>query len=71
MFFHEHGDQCAFSNAAGAGYHNRTAIFGEGIEKANVAPGPSLGDAQSRPLWLSMIERLMERPMPMPPLFVV
>ncbi len=37
-----------------------------GIENANVTPGPSFGTAQSRPRWFSMIERLTKSPMPMP-----
>lgn len=42
-----------------------------GIENKNVAPGPSLSTAHKRPQWLSMIERLTDRPMPMPSLLVV
>jgi pimeloyl-ACP methyl ester carboxylesterase len=42
-----------------------------GIENAKVAPGPSFALAQSRPSWLSMIERLSARPMPMPWVLVV
>jgi hypothetical protein len=38
----------------------------DGIEKENVAPGPSWALAHRRPLWFSMIERLIERPMPIP-----
>ena len=42
-----------------------------GIENENVVPGPpSLASAQRRPSCLSMIERLTNNPMPMPPLFV-
>ena len=36
-----------------------------------VAPWSGLGVAQSRPRWLSMIERLIDSPMPSPPGFVV
>ena len=42
-----------------------------GIENENVAPGPSFGMAQRRPLWLSMIERLMDSPTPIPWVLVV
>lgn len=42
-----------------------------GRVKENVAPGPSLGSAQSRPPWASMIERLIANPKPMPCGFVV
>src|SRR5580700_7348166 len=38
----------------------------QGMENENVAPGPSLAQAHRRPLWFSMIERLIERPMPIP-----
>jgi hypothetical protein len=37
----------------------------------NVAPWSGFGVAQSRPRWLSMIERLIDSPMPNPPGFVV
>ena len=39
--------------------------------KRNVAPGPSLGTAHNLPPWFSMIERLIERPIPIPARFVV
>src|ERR1700730_6147930 len=42
-----------------------------GMEKANVAPGPSFGSAHRRPPCSSMMERLTDRPMPMPLLLVV
>ena len=42
-----------------------------GIEKLNVAPGESFGVAQRCPLWLLMIERQIDRPMPMPFALVV
>jgi hypothetical protein len=41
-----------------------------GIEKANVTPGPSFAVAHSRPWWRSMMERLTESPIPIPPVFV-
>ena len=41
-----------------------------GTENEKVAPGPSFGSAQRRPSCLSMIERLTNNPMPIPPLFV-
>jgi hypothetical protein len=41
------------------------------MENENVAPGPSFALAHSRPWWLSMIERLIARPIPMPLAFVV
>ena len=41
------------------------------IENSKVAPGPSLGVAQRRLRWLSMIERLTDNPIPMPPVLVV
>jgi hypothetical protein len=41
------------------------------MENEKVAPGPSFGSAHSRPWCLSMMERLMESPIPMPSLFVV
>src|SRR6185295_11966502 len=53
--------------------HRGPWIFAtNGMENENVAPGvPSFGLAQRRPLCLSMIERLTNSPIPMPPLFVV
>jgi hypothetical protein len=42
-----------------------------GMENANVIPGPSFGVAQRRPPWLSMMDRLTDRPIPMPSLLVV
>jgi len=39
--------------------------------KRKVAPGPWFGTAHNRPPWFSMIDRLIERPIPMPPPFVV
>jgi hypothetical protein len=42
-----------------------------GMENENEAPGPSFADAQIRPRWLSMIERLTDSPIPIPPSFVV
>jgi hypothetical protein len=42
-----------------------------GMENENVAPGPSLATAHSRPWWLSMIDRLTDKPMPIPVLLVV
>jgi ADP-ribosylglycohydrolase len=42
-----------------------------GRRNENVAPGPGLDSAQSRPPWASMIERLIARPRPMPCGFVV
>ena len=42
-----------------------------GMEKENVAPGPSFDMAQRRPRWLSMMERLTDSPIPMPSLLVV
>jgi|HubBroStandDraft_6_1064221.scaffolds.fasta_scaffold1088028_1 hypothetical protein len=42
-----------------------------GMENPNVAPGPSFGSAQMRPWCLSMIERLTDSPIPMPPCLVV
>jgi hypothetical protein len=42
-----------------------------GMENANVAPGPSLCSAQRRPRCLSIIARLTDSPIPIPPLFVV
>jgi hypothetical protein len=37
-----------------------------GMEKAKVAPGPSFEAAHRRPPWLSMIDRQIDRPTPMP-----
>ena len=49
-----------------------TAAELQGIQKENVAPGPSsLGIARRRPSWFSMMVRLIESPMPIPQLFVV
>ena len=42
-----------------------------GTENKNVAPGPSFGSVHRRPLCRSMIERLTERPTPIPALLVV
>src|SRR5713226_2110716 len=42
-----------------------------GNARWNVAPWSGFAVAQSRPRWLSMIERLIESPMPSPPGFVV
>jgi len=42
-----------------------------GNARWNVAPWAGFAVAQSRPLWLSMIERLIDSPMPSPPGFVV
>ena len=42
-----------------------------GMKNENVAPGPSFGSAHSMPPWLSMMERLTDRPIPMPSLLVV
>jgi hypothetical protein len=42
-----------------------------GNARWKVAPWPGLAVAQSRPRWLSMIERLIESPMPRPSRFVV
>src|SRR5262249_43809279 len=42
-----------------------------GIENKKVVPGPSFASAHSLPPWLSMMERLTDRPMPMPSLLVV
>jgi hypothetical protein len=42
-----------------------------GMENSNVAPGPSFDMAERRPRWLSIIERLTERPIPIPNGFVV
>ena len=36
-----------------------------------MAPGPALAEAQIRPPWASMMERQIERPMPMPFALVV
>ena len=43
----------------------------QGMLKPKVAPGPTLAIAHSFPLWLSMIERLIARPMPRPCALVV
>jgi len=43
----------------------------QGIENENVAPGPSLAVAHKRPLWRSIMERLTNRPIPIPSLLVV
>jgi hypothetical protein len=43
----------------------------KGIAKENVAPGPSFAIAHKRPPWLSTIDRLTDRPIPMPFDFVV
>src|SRR5438309_6308442 len=37
----------------------------------NVAPAPALREAHKRPRWASMIDRLIESPMPIPPGLVV
>ena len=42
-----------------------------GMENASVIPGPSFGVAQRRPPWLSMMDRLTDRPIPMPSVLVV
>ena len=42
-----------------------------GSARWKVAPWSGFAVAQSRPRWLSMIERLIESPMPRPPGFVV
>src|SRR5258708_23943135 len=42
-----------------------------GMEKERVRPRPSLASAQMRPPWASMMERLIERPTPMPSGLVV
>ena len=42
-----------------------------GMESASVIPGPSFGVAQRRPPWLSMMDRLTDRPIPMPSVLVV
>src|SRR5258708_1910738 len=42
-----------------------------GSAKWKIAPCGVSGGAQTRPLWAWMIERLMDRPMPMPPGLVV
>ena len=42
-----------------------------GNARWNVAPWSGFAVAQSRPLWLSTIERLIDSPMPSPPGFVV
>src|SRR5882724_1174827 len=47
------------------------AGFGAGRTNWKVSPGPSLTVTQSRPPCASMIDRLMERPMPNPFAFVV
>ena len=43
----------------------------QGIESRNEAPGPSFGSAESRPRCFSMMERLIDRLMPIPSVFVV
>ena len=43
----------------------------QGIENEKVAPCSSLALAQRRPSWLSMIERLIARPTPIPVALVV
>src|SRR5690242_14120857 len=50
---------------------DQNAAPAQGIENANVAPCPSLGTAQRRPPWLSTIDLLTDRPMPIPWGFVV
>src|SRR4029077_2690832 len=42
-----------------------------GIENENVAPGPSFGSPHKRPPCFSMMDRLIESPMPIPSLLVV
>src|SRR5262249_11152126 len=44
---------------------------GSGSVNEKLAPPPSFGSAHSRPPWASMIERLIERPHPMPSGFVL
>ena len=43
----------------------------QGMKNEKVAPGPSLAVAHKRPRWASMMERLMDRPIPIPSFFVV
>ena len=43
-----------------------SAYSATGRVKLKVAPCPSIPAAEIRPLWVSMIVRQMERPMPMP-----
>src|SRR5258706_11287551 len=42
-----------------------------GSENENVTPEPSFGVAHKRPRWFSMIERLTDRPIPIPSSLVV
>ncbi len=41
------------------------------MEKANADPGPLFEAAQSRPSWLSMMDLLTDKPIPMPLFLVV
>ena len=43
----------------------------QGTENEKVAPGPSFLEAQMRPLCRSMMERLTDKPIPIPPVLVV
>jgi hypothetical protein len=54
-----------------AGYYDSSIPGSRGMEKVNVAPGPSLGSAHRRPRWRSMMDRLTNNPIPIPSLLVV
>lgn len=54
-----------------AAIDRKVQVDSQGIAKEKVAPGPSFGSAHKRPLCLSIMERLMDNPMPIPSLFVV
>jgi hypothetical protein len=58
-------------NRAGLYFYVDSVLQSYGIENAKEDPAPSFGDAQSRPRWASIIERLTESPIPIPSSLVV
>ena len=50
---------------------HESASSGTGSENRKTAPWGAFGLAHSRPPWASTIDRLIDKPMPMPSAFVV
>src|SRR5947209_4318641 len=61
----------SYDSLAGAGCGDLRTHRVPGNARWKVAPCSGFAVAQSRPLWLSTIERLIDSPMPSPPGFVV
>ena len=54
-----------------ADFYMDPAPESSGMENLKDDPAPSLADAQRRPRWASIMERLTERPIPIPSSLVV